>query len=86
MKRYLNSFLSETKVTVLSNSYSEFKPELFFDDQKHIPIRNVNEIKLLELKSYDLLISSLYCWQELDDELLDNIENEISVLIIKGEE
>jgi hypothetical protein len=86
IKKYLDSFLKETKVTVLSNSYSEFKPEYFFNDKQHISIRNVNELRAMGLKNYDLLISSLYCWQDLDDELLDNIENEISVLIIKGKD
>jgi hypothetical protein len=84
MKRYLAGFFNETKVTILSNSYAEFKSELFFDKTQHIEIRNVNEIRALGLKHYDLLISSMYCWQDLDDELLENIENEISVLIIKG--
>lgn len=85
IKKYLNSFVTNSKITVLSNSYTDFKSETFFDKDEHISIHNVNEMRAINLKNYDLLISSLYCWQALDEGLLENIEKEISVLIIKGE-
>ncbi|QQS36724.1 MAG: cation:proton antiporter [Ignavibacteriales bacterium] len=86
IKKYLNSFVDSSKITVLSNSYADFKSEIFFEKDKHVNIHNVNEMRSFNLKNYDLLISSLYCWQALDDELLENIEKEISVLIIKGKD
>ncbi len=86
IKKYLGSFVKESKITVLSNSYADFKSEIFFEKDQHINIHNVNEMRSFNLKNYDLLISSLYCWQALDEILLENIEKEISVLIIKGKD
>lgn len=84
LKKYLNNFIKEANTTIVSNNIAEIKSGMFIDQNQNIEMKNLNEIEKSGLNNYDLVISSLNCWQQLDNDLVEKIENEISVLIIKG--